>query len=269
MKKHFQKTLIYMMVLSSLASRVNAQNTNDTITVQTPVQDSMMTSGRQKNTLNYKSLIIPGAFIAYGVAGLTMNNLKQLNQSTKFEINEHQPTRMNVDNYTQYAPAAMVYGLNAIGIKGKHNLRDRTIIYASSQLIAAAFTMPLKYLVKEERPDGSNTLSFPSGHAATAFSSAQFMFREYKDTNFWLSLSGYPFAVFTGVYRMLNDKHWLGDVVAGAGFGILSTELAYWLFPRIDNLLRGKNKSKNTFSSNMVMPFYQNKIVGIGWVKTF
>ena len=74
----------------------------------------------------------------------------------------------------------MVYGLNAIGIKGKHNLRDRTIIYASSQLIAAAFTMPLKYLVKEERPDGSNTLSFPSGHAATAFSSAQFMFRNIK-----------------------------------------------------------------------------------------
>ncbi|WFB68530.1 hypothetical protein [Chryseobacterium sp. WX] len=68
---------------------------------------------------------------------------------------------------------------------------------------------------------------------------------------------------------MLNDKHWLGDVIAGAGFGILSTELAYWLFPKIDNLLRGKNKVKTSLSSTMVMPFYQNKIVGIGLVKTF
>lgn len=203
------------------------------------------------------------------MAGLSIKNLKQLNVSTKVEINEHQPTQIKLDNYTQYAPAVMVYGLNAMGIRGKHNLRDRTIIYASSQLIAAAFTMPLKYLVKEERPDRSNTLSFPSGHAATAFSSAQFMFREYKDTNFWLSISGYPFAIFTGVYRMLNDKHWLGDVVAGAGFGILSTELSYWLFPKIDNLLRGKNKTKSSLSSTMVMPFYQNKIVGIGLVKTF
>jgi membrane-associated phospholipid phosphatase len=39
---------------------------------------------------------------------------------------------------------------------------------------------------KEERPDQSNNLSFPSGHTAIAFASAQFMFREYKDTNFWL-----------------------------------------------------------------------------------
>ncbi len=268
MKKYLQKTLIYVMVLSSAIGRINAQNTTDTMSVQTPVQDSMITRDAQKTTLNYKRLIIPAAFIAYGVAGLSMKNLKNLNQSTRVEINEHQPAQIKLDNYAQYAPAVMVYGLNAMGIKGKHNLRDRTIIYASSQLIAAAFTMPLKYLVKEERPDGSNTLSFPSGHSATAFSSAQFMFREYKDSNFWLSLSGYPFAVFTAVYRMLNDKHWLGDVVAGAGFGILSTELAYWLFPKIDNLLRG-NKSKKTLSSTMVMPFYQNKTIGIGLVKTF
>ncbi|WP_126650744.1 phosphatase PAP2 family protein [Chryseobacterium aureum] len=269
METYFQKTLICLLVLCSLGSIINAQNVHDTATVQKPLQDSMLTTEVQKSKLNYKSLILPAAFIAYGVAGLSVNKLKQLNLSTKDEINEHQPKKIQLDNYTQYAPAVMVYGLNAMGIKGKHNLRDRTIIYASSQLIAAAFTMPLKYLVKEKRPDGSNTLSFPSGHAATAFSSAQFMFREYKDTNFWLSISGYPFAVFTGVYRMLNDKHWLGDVVAGAGFGILSTELAYWLFPKIDNLLRGKNKVKNSLSSTMIMPFYQNKIVGIGLVKTF
>lgn len=269
MKKHFQKTVMYAMILSLLVNKIDAQNTNDTVNVQKPVQDSLTTTEIQKSKLNYKSLIIPATFIAYGVAGLSIKNLKQLNVSTKVEISEHQPAQIQLDNYTQYAPAVMVYGLNAIGIKGKHNLRDRTIIYASSQLIAAAFTIPLKYLVKEERPDGSNTLSFPSGHSAIAFSSAQFMFREYKDTNFWLSISGYPFAIFTGVYRMLNDKHWLGDVVAGAGFGILSTELAYWLFPKINNILRGKNKVKNSFSSTMVMPFYQNKIVGIGLVKTF
>lgn len=261
--------LIYFIVLISAFSTLNAQNNNDTIVVQEPIHDSI-TTAIQKSKLNYKSLIIPAAFITYGVAGLTIKDLRQLNISTRTEINEHQPTRINFDNYTLYAPGIMVYGLNLAGVKGKHNLRDRTIIYVSSQLIAAAITFPLKYMVKEERPDRSNTMSFPSGHAATAFSNAQFMFREYKDTNFWLSLSGYPFAIFTGVYRMLNDKHWLGDVVAGTGFGILSTELAYWLYPRIDHLLRGKNKTKNTsLSSTMVMPFYQNNAVRIGLIKTF
>ncbi|REC45263.1 phosphatase PAP2 family protein [Chryseobacterium pennipullorum] len=262
MKKIFIYSGIFMTMLGKAAVK------NDTVRIEEPKQDSLIT-GIQKNRLNYKSLIIPAAFIGYGIAGLTTKGLRELNVDTKKEINEHQPTRIKFDDYTQYAPGLIVYGLNLAGVKGKHNLRDRTIIYASSQLIAATFTLPLKYLIKEERPDGSNTMSFPSGHAATAFSNAQFMFREYKDTNFWLSLSGYPFAVFTGVYRMLNDKHWLGDVVAGTGFGILSTELAYWLFPKIDALLRGKHKNKPQLSSTMVMPFYQNNAVGIGLIKSF
>ncbi len=260
--------LIYVIVLISAAGKVNAQNNNDSIAVQQPT-DSITTAAIQKNTLNYKSLIIPAAFIGYGVAGLSVRSLKEINRDTKTEVDEHRPARTRFDDYTQFIPGLMVYGLNMAGVKGKHNFRDRTIIYASSQLIVTAFTTPLKYMVKEERPDRSNRLSFPSGHAAIAFSNAQFMFREYKDTNFWLSLSGYPFAVFTGIYRIINDKHWVGDVVAGAGFGILSTELAYWLFPKIDSLLRGKNKTKTSLSSTMVMPFYQNNTVGIGLIKNF
>ncbi|AZB16951.1 phosphatase PAP2 family protein [Chryseobacterium indologenes] len=268
MKKHSQRMLIYVIVLISAAGKVNAQNNNDSIAVQQPT-DSITTAAIQKNTLNYKSLIIPAAFIGYGVAGLSVRSLKEINRDTKTEVDEHRPARTRFDDYTQFIPGLIVYGLNMAGVKGKHNFRDRTIIYASSQLIVTAFTTPLKYMVKEERPDRSNRLSFPSGHAAIAFSNAQFMFREYKDTNFWLSLSGYPFAVFTGIYRIINDKHWVGDVVAGAGFGILSTELAYWLFPKIDSLLRGKNKTKTSLSSTMVMPFYQNNTVGIGLIKNF
>ncbi len=268
MKKHSQRMLIYVIVLISAAGKANAQNNNDSIAVQQPT-DSITTAAIQKNTLNYKSLIIPAAFIGYGVAGLSVRSLKEINRDTKTEVDEHRPARTRFDDYTQFIPGLMVYGLNMAGVKGKHNFRDRTIIYASSQLIVTAFTTPLKYMVKEERPDRSNRLSFPSGHAAIAFSNAQFMFREYKDTNFWLSLSGYPFAVFTGIYRIINDKHWVGDVVAGAGFGILSTELAYWLFPKIDSLLRGKNKTKTSLSSTMVMPFYQNNTVGIGLIKNF
>lgn len=213
----------------------------------------------------YKKLIVPAILVSYGVASLEIKHLKQLNFSTREEINEHQPYRTKLDNYSQFAPAVLVYGLNAAGIEGKHNFKERSVIYGTSMLITSAFVLPLKHIVKEERPDASNRLSFPSGHTAIAFASAQFMFREYQDVNFWLSISGYSFAVFTGVYRMLNDKHWFGDVVAGAGFGILSTELAYWLYPKINKLLSGKNQNSTT----MVMPFYQDKGFGVRLVKSF
>lgn len=259
------KNAIILILVLAITFRVAAQE--DTIRNSAiAFQDSIVTVNTDKTyKLNYKRLIAPTVLIGFGIVSLESDGLKQLNFSTRDEINEHQPKHTSLDNYTQYAPAAMVYGLNAAGIKGKHNFRDRTILYATSQLISAAFVLPLKHSVKEERPDDSNNHSFPSGHTATAFSSAQFMFREYKDTNFWLSISGYSFAVFTGVYRTLNDKHWVNDVVAGAGFGILSTELAYWLFPKINGQLSGKEKKVTT----MVMPFYQNKGFGIGFVKNF
>lgn len=82
----------------------------------------------------------------------------------------------------------MAYGYNLAGIKGKHNFKERTIIYGTSQLISAAFVLPLKHLVKEERPEQSNNLSFPSGHTAAAFSSAHFLFREYR-----MIISGWQF----------------------------------------------------------------------------
>lgn len=245
--------------------QISAQKINDSITSYQPKKDSVDLSEKKDFSLNYKNFIIPTALVGYGVASLTVKDMKQLNFSTRDEINEHKPDHIRLDNYTQFAPAILVYGLNAAGIKGKHNFKDRSIIYGTSILITSAVTIPLKHILKEERPDQSNLLSFPSGHTAVAFASAHFMYKEYKDTNFILSISGYSFATFTGIYRMFNDKHWFGDVMAGAGFGIISTELAYWLYPTISKLISGKNST----SSTMVMPFYQNKMVGIGLVKSF
>ena len=210
----------------------------------------------------YKKVIIPTVFIGFGVVSLSSDALKNLNSSTKYEIGEHQPKHITLDNYTQYLPAAMVYGYNLAGIKGKHNLKERTMIYGTSQLISAAVVLPLKHLVKEERPDGSNRLSFPSGHTTTAFSSAHFLFREYQEENIWIALSGYPIAFFTGVYRTLNDKHWVGDVVAGAGFGILSTEIAYWIFPIVRKIFKNTESKGITF----IYPVIQSRSAGLGLV---
>ncbi len=255
------KSFLFAIIICSFFGFQKASG-QDSIDVVVQKDSIIIPKNDKTYKLNYKYLIAPAVFIGYGVVSLENDALKDLNISTRQELWEDQPKKISLDNYTQYAPAVMVYGLNAVGIKGKHNFKDRTFIYATSQLISATFVVSLKHIVKEERPDGSNNLSFPSGHTATAFSSAQFMFREYKDTNFWLSISGYSFAVFTGVYRIVNNKHWVSDVVAGAGFGILSTELAYWLFPKINKLFTSENKNHST----MVMPFYQNKSIGIGLV---
>ena len=212
-----------------------------------------------------KSLILPATFIAYGFIALGSDGLQTIDNNTKIEIKEHHPnTVTKLDNYLQYSPALAVYGLNALGIKGKNNFRDRTIIYALSTVISSAIVLPLKHITKVQRPDGSAFNSFPSGHTTTAFAAAEFMRQEYKDVSPWYGIAGYGAATITGILRLYNNKHWVSDVVAGAGFGILSTKLAYWIYPVIKRKFF-KNKTMNT----MVIPFYQNGNGGLSMVYNF
>ena len=98
-----------------------------------------------------------------------------------------------------------------------------------SNILLTTTVFSVKKLTRQLRPDGSGYTSFPSGHTAEAFASAEFMRQEYKDVSPWYGIAGYAVATTTGILRLYNNKHWVRDVVAGAGFGILSTKLAYWI----------------------------------------
>jgi membrane-associated phospholipid phosphatase len=132
----------------------------------------------------------------------------------------------HVEDYLQYAPLAAVYGLNAIGVKGKNNFGNRTAIVIKSLLINELIVSNLKIWINEERPNGGNH-SFPSGHTSVAFTLAHFMHKEYGDKSIWYSIGAYSCATTVGLMRVAGNAHWISDVVAGAGFGILSTELVY------------------------------------------
>ena len=217
------------------------------------------------NAFPLKSFIIPAGLIAYGVTSLGYHELKDINKNLKEEIAiEHPHQKLSIDNYLQYAPALAVYGLNAAGIHGKHNFKDRTILYGMSMLISNSAVFSIKKFSGEMRPDQSDFYSFPSGHTANAFVAAEFMRQEYKDVSTWYGVAGYAVAATTGYLRMYNNKHWFSDVVAGAGVGIASTKLAYWLYPIIQRGLF-KNKNPNT----VIMPTYQDGAVGLGVVHKF
>lgn len=177
----------------------------------------------------YEALLIPTILIAYGVVGLESHTLKGINTDTKEEINEHIDNKLTIDDFSQYSTFLSVYALNAAGVKGKNNFKDRTIILGTAYLIMGTTVNVIKMTGNEMRPDGTSNNSFPSGHTATAFMGAEFLYQEYKDVSVWYGISGYFVAAGTGFFRMYNDRHWLSDVTAGAGIGILSTKIAYWI----------------------------------------
>jgi len=137
------------------------------------------------------------------------------------------------DNYAQYLPAATTFGLKFAGVKGRNKLLRSALSYGTSIVIMGALVNGIKYTAKVERPDGTSRNSFPSGHTAMAFTNAAFMHKEYGLVNPSYSIAGYGTATFTGIARGLNNRHWFPDILAGAGIGLLSTQLGYFFIDRI------------------------------------
>lgn len=130
------------------------------------------------------------------------------------------------EDYLLYVPGVAVYALNAIGVKGKNNFGNRTALLAKSFLLNGIIVSGLKYGINEERPNGGEH-SFPSGHTSKAFMFAHFMYKEYGEKSIWFSVGAYSCATTVGVLRVVHNAHWVSDVVASAGIGMLSTELVY------------------------------------------
>lgn len=120
----------------------------------------------------------------------------------------------------------------AIGSRGLYGVSSRAL---KSTLLAGAGTVILKSLVGRERPAADNAYrfhpfrfkdnSFPSGHTAVAFALATSFAREIRGT--WDDVALYSLATLTAYSRMHDDRHWMSDVVFGAGVGILSTRFIH------------------------------------------
>lgn len=207
-------------------------------------QDSLKTKYTlqdKKKFLQVKSVIIPSAFLLYGFTSLDNPSMQGLNKQIRTGVmNYNTPFKTRIDDYLRYAPAVAVYALDFAGIKSKHNFIDRTIIYFVASTLTKSLSTKIKYATGQLRPDGSTYNSFPSGHTATAFTGAEFMNQEYGERSIWYSVAGYTTAAATGTFRIMNNRHWLSDVIAGAGLGILSTKFTYWLYYKVKPALRKK-----------------------------
>lgn len=146
--------------------------------------------------------------------------------------------KTEIDNYTQFFGPVMATGLKIGGVEGRSDWGRYLASTAMSYGFMALFVNSIKYTAKEMRPDGSTRNSWPSGHTATAFVGATILHKEYGLTRSpWYSVAGYGVATATGVMRVLNNRHWVSDVLSGAGVGIMSGELAYAMS---DLLFKGK-----------------------------
>lgn len=209
------------------------------------------------------SLVPPAGLIAYGASSFFIHPVRNLDYYIHGRIERSAPTfNSKAENYFLFGPIVMVYGLNLVGIEGKNRFIDRTALLGLSGGILGITELGLKHVTHRLRPNGADYYSFPSGHTGAAFLGAEFLAQEYSEKSPVYTVIGYGFAVTTGIFRMYNRDHWFSDVVAGAGFGILSTKAAYLIYPYIRNTLTHTDKKGR---KAMLMPTYQDGAPGMSF----
>ena len=245
-----------VLLLSSLTSF--AEGGGNILEDWAPAYNISDSTSIQPYKFNAKQLILPGAFIAVGTFGATNGWMRKGQRwFDKALTATHGSHQFAVDNFLQLIPLGAYIGMGAIGLPARHNIKGRLLAGATATIFALAITEPLKHWVKEERPDGSNRYSFPSGHTAISFMGAELIRLEYN--NIGATFGAYSVAIGTGILRLYNRRHWLFDVVTGAGIGIFSARAAYWMLPVYDRLFSTR-KNKNAIA---LVPGYSPEAKGL------
>lgn len=175
--------------------------------------------------------ILPATLIGSGVVLLNRLELSEANALWKVQLNRGRASLRYVDDGLQYAPSAVVLALQVSGVEGRASRTDFFEAAACSALTMALMVNGIKSLGLQQRPDSSSYNSFVSGHTATAFMGAELLRIEYGARYPWVAATGYLAAIATGYLRIYHNRHWMSDVLAGAGVGIASTWIGYLLQP--------------------------------------
>ena len=174
----------------------------------------------------FKAVAIPAVLMTYGA--ITAQGDAGINHDARtFVQKQFRPVNTMIDNTVIFLPYLELGAVALAGVQSRNDRINTLLIIAKGEAIMLASTFAVKYLAHETRPNGADNLSFPSGHTAQAFLAASIVHTEFRDKSQWYGVGAYTIATSVAALRMINDKHWQSDVVAGAGFGILSAHLAY------------------------------------------
>lgn len=250
---------LFLLISVTFGNTVKANNSRESATDSIGITPS-------DSRFSPSQLIVPGTMIAVGSLGVIKGGpLHKAKHAVKNHLDKLRGEEIFcLDDYTQLFPAITYLCMG--GRHAKHSFKERAVVGATAYMIMASIVNTAKYTIREQRPDASTRNSFPSGHTATVFTGAELMREEYGPG--W-GAGAYTLATVVAFLRMYNGRHWLNDVIAGAGVGILSARLAYGMLPIYQRWF-GWNK-KDAGTTAIILPSFNpdNKNFAINVSVTF
>lgn len=238
--------LVVMLMYCSIFTMAYAAD-NDSLACEHVNNQAVNTANGR--TFHARQLVLPSALIAVGTYGVYNGWFGSVRNTLRNDIGHMRGScYFHADDYLQYLPVTANVTMGTLGVKSRHRLKDRLTVTATAYAAMGIMVNVGKYTVKERRPDSNARNSFPSGHTATAFMGAELVREEYGGAYGW---GAYTVATGIAALRLYNERHWLNDVIAGAGVGILSARIGYWLLPA-ERRLFGWNEEKTVIVTPML-----------------
>ncbi len=185
-----------------------------------------------------RGAIVPTALIALGLYTMQGNGIYS-SFDAKYDVQKAFPNfKTKADNVIFFIPIAGLYAFDAFSSQNRNETVRQTGLLFTSAALMGAIVYPIKNFSHIWRPDDSNDHSFPSGHTSTAFVVAAVTDREFRDKSPWIGVGSYTIAGATGILRVMNNKHWMSDVFAGAGIGLISVHGVYYVH---EHFIKNKN----------------------------
>lgn len=227
--KFFSAVLFLMMQIISIKTAIG-QDTSSIHIIQTSDSNSYSSV----NYLGKSAIILPSTLIMYGLLKPIIPGIKNLDNQLWQKVKSSYPNdHTTADDYLMWVPSSSVYLLDAFSIKTTHSFKEHLMLDAGSIIIAGGIGYVMRKISGNIEVYKMNGTKFPSGHTVNVFRGAEIFHQELKESNKLLSYSGYLIAVVVGALRIYNKAHYLTEVIAGAGVGIISTKLTYWTFNKV------------------------------------
>jgi membrane-associated phospholipid phosphatase len=117
-----------------------------------------------------------------------------------------------------YAQTGGAFALYTLGFVTKsERVRALGSDLVRAQILTQLTVQTAKYALQRRRPDASDHLSLPSGHAGGTFATATVLKKHFG----WkVGIPAYAAGAYVASSRMSANKHHLSDVIMGAAFGI-------------------------------------------------
>ena len=177
---------------------------------------------------------LEGVAITAGI-GAGVGLLSLADRDVRDATGNHRHDRLGsaADAVSQLGNAPVLLGLNLAAVtvadiyyrsSGDRTHFDNALVATEAQILALVLTEGIGYATARSTPRESRdpfTLkwgrsSFPSSHASQTFAVATVLADRY---GLGVGVVGYTLATAVGAARIIQERHWASDVVAGAALG--------------------------------------------------